>query len=331
MGIIRHTMKPIYAILPFGPNGSEPIDSLMQLPSGWDVSLPRYIMSEMHPPSNRTLIIDPFVGAGATLLAAKEIGCVSLGADVEPLAAVASFAKTERPNNDDISHAADSLDRLICENLASAPAEIQALNSFWSECAVLAVLANWWMRALPAGSPERRASIKRLRSMGPRFKGEGMSKILLTDCRSPHLWQLAAHIDDITDWLVVTSPPFTNSRGNSLHSPLWMRDLASSLATIITQCSMGLDRTPWLRGPSRHFGEVVGPADMLEQVAAHCPGRASVIAEYETVNDDWSWMEAAVAKTSTGSWETLELFPFYGDAPDHRPGVTEGGLVLARR
>ena len=61
-------------------------------------------------------ILDPFVGAGTTLLAAKEMGIPSIGYDLSPLAVLVSNVKTSAFSQQGLEAAWRSLERSLTNN-----------------------------------------------------------------------------------------------------------------------------------------------------------------------------------------------------------------------
>lgn len=329
MRIIRHKICPIYNTLPFAPNLAEPIDWLLQLASSWDVSLPLHVMCHLIPVRPETVVIDPFVGAGATLLAADRLTKNCLGSDIEPLAVVSSFTKICTPTVMELVEAAETLTPLVSEDLTEMPIGWDLGSSLWVNCAVVSMVSSWILSGLPADSPRRHHSVKRLQSTS--FPMKGMAKVLLADVRSEYLWQFAADSLGSADWLILTSPPFPNSRKGFLINNQWLQDVSRRLAEKVTEQYIGPRATLRLIGDVENSPSKTWHTMVLDKVAAYCCGTASVVAEYEVAHDEWFWLETVEAAARDGCWGTVELLPLYEDSPDGRPGVTEGGLLIARR
>lgn len=329
MGIERRRMLPIYDALPFRPSDAAPVDWLLQTPSGWDISLPSYVMSNLATITRDTVVVDPFVGAGATMLAADEMVATCLGSDIDPLAVVSSFAKTYAPTDAEVAAAVELLMELIAEDLMRMPRALQVAHPLWVSCAASAMIANWTLKSLIANSGVRYCTVERFRL--EQFATNGSPTVLLADARSSALWQLISDMNPEKDLLILTSPPFPDSRGNASVYPNWLRASARVLADRISHQMVGPETAKHLIAGMERNNHVAWHSVLLARVAKHCSGHITVVAEYETVNSDWSWLESVAAEESIDSWSSVELLPFYWQPPDGREGVTEGGLLIAHR
>ena len=80
------TRKPVTS-----PRGVHPLQSMSSYLGGFPPRIPRFIMDEYVPP--RTTVLDPFCGAGTTLVEARLSGRPSIGVDKNPLAIALTRAK----------------------------------------------------------------------------------------------------------------------------------------------------------------------------------------------------------------------------------------------
>lgn len=330
MEITRRRMHRIYdELLPFSPSDAVSSDTLLQLSSGWDVSLPGYILANMVLDTNEAVVIDPFVGAGATLLACGQEGQECVGSDIDPLAVVASYAKTGNRSRGEIFEAIANVRNLVTSDLTLKPEAWRLSQSLWTNCVVTTIACNWMLRAWSPNSFERRYSAQHLWSS---VCGVGGSpRVLWGDVRSSELWQVITSLTRDRPWLIITSPPFAESRGTFGRCAAWLRSLAADLAMQVT----GLAADHPIRDQSM-TGEgtcLKGAwhSILLAKVAAHCCTRAVVIAEYEVLRDDWSWLDSLTQQAAIDSWDSIVLQPLYDASPDGRDYVTEGGLLIAER
>ncbi len=79
-------------LVTFIPNKSLPVYSWFYFKEGFSRDFV-HVMIDMFKLDNRSVILDPFVGSGTTLLACKEKGINSVGVDVAPLAVFVSQTK----------------------------------------------------------------------------------------------------------------------------------------------------------------------------------------------------------------------------------------------
>lgn len=96
------TRKPVS-----GPRGEHPLQSLSSYLGGFPPKLPRFIMEKYVPA--RTTVLDPFCGAGTTLVEAKLGGRPTVGVDKNPLAVALSRAKLASVDLDQVYARLDEL------------------------------------------------------------------------------------------------------------------------------------------------------------------------------------------------------------------------------
>lgn len=82
------------------PRGEHPLQSMSSYLGGFPPRIPRFIIDECVPP--RTTVLDPFCGAGTTLVEAKLSGRPTIGVDKNPLAVALSRAKVAGVDLDQI-------------------------------------------------------------------------------------------------------------------------------------------------------------------------------------------------------------------------------------
>jgi hypothetical protein len=330
MKITRRPMCRIYDDnLPFSPSGAVPLDTLLQLPSGWDVSLPGYVLSNMISATDEFIVIDPFVGAGATLLACSRKGQACIGSDIDPLAVVASYAKTGIRSPGEVFEAVANARNLLASDLTLTPETLRLGQSLWANCAVTAIACNWMLRAWSPDSSERHDSIQDLWSNAGTV--DNSTKVFWADARSDGLWQVIANHAQDRPWLIITSPPFADSRGTFGKCAVWLRGLGADLAAQVTTRSVGCHTKDQLMTGNRACVDEFWHSILLAKVATHCRNRAIVVAEYEVLDDDWSWMNSLGHHGAINGWRSIALHPLYDVPPDGRDHVTEGGLLVAER
>ncbi len=92
-------------LVTFVPNKKLPVYNWYYYKEGFSRDLVVHYLRKWRPES----VFDPFCGVGTTLLAAKEFGIESVGIDVNPVALLASRAKTRNYDKDVLKEEADSL------------------------------------------------------------------------------------------------------------------------------------------------------------------------------------------------------------------------------
>ena len=96
------TRKPVSS-----PRGDHPLQSMSTYLGGFPPRIPRFIMDEYVPP--RTTVLDPFCGAGTTLVEARLSGRQTIGVDKNPLAVALSRAKLASVDLDQVFARIDEL------------------------------------------------------------------------------------------------------------------------------------------------------------------------------------------------------------------------------
>lgn len=96
------TRKPVSS-----PRGEHPLQSMSSYLGGFPPRIPRFIMEQYVP--ERTTVLDPFCGAGTTLVEAKLSGRPTIGVDKNPLAVALSRAKVASVDLDQIRARIDEL------------------------------------------------------------------------------------------------------------------------------------------------------------------------------------------------------------------------------
>lgn len=90
-----------------GPRGEHPLQSMSSYLGGFPPRIPRFIMEQLVP--LRTTVLDPFCGAGTTLVEAKLSGRPTIGVDRNPLAVALSRAKVASVDLDQVHARIDEL------------------------------------------------------------------------------------------------------------------------------------------------------------------------------------------------------------------------------
>jgi len=120
------------------PDRKRPVYRWFQLKESFSSGLV-LMLCDLWKPSRESVILDPFCGAGTTLLASKEAGVPSIGLDVPPLFLMASRAKTAE-------YDVDELRRLAREVLAAERKPVET--------------PEWVRRYFPPTVPEEIASLR---------------------------------------------------------------------------------------------------------------------------------------------------------------------------
>jgi len=96
------TRKPVTS-----PRGEHPLQSMSSYLGGFPPRIPRFIMEQYVPA--RTTVLDPFCGAGTTLVEARLSGRRTVGVDKNPLAVALSRAKLASVDLDQVCARIDEL------------------------------------------------------------------------------------------------------------------------------------------------------------------------------------------------------------------------------
>ena len=97
------TPSPIngYAsLVNFTPTSDQPIHRWFRYREGYSTGLVKEFIKDL---PRGSIILDPFCGAGTTLLAAREAGLPSIGLDVNPISTLVSRVKTTSFDNKNMS------------------------------------------------------------------------------------------------------------------------------------------------------------------------------------------------------------------------------------
>jgi DNA modification methylase len=93
----------------FTPLSDRPIHRWFKYREGYSVELVKKFIEKL---PKGSLIVDPFCGAGTTLIAARELGYKSVGMDINPMSTLVSEVKTRNYKNTDVSEIRVFLARL---------------------------------------------------------------------------------------------------------------------------------------------------------------------------------------------------------------------------
>jgi len=99
---------------------NRPIHRWFWFPHSYSPDLVEAILSEWRLPPG-SLLLDPFVGAGTTLLVARELGMNAIGLDLSPLAVWVSRVKTRPYHKEELQALADRLLQIVRQLLHSQP------------------------------------------------------------------------------------------------------------------------------------------------------------------------------------------------------------------
>lgn len=97
------------SLVNYAPTASQPIHRWFRYREGYSIELVKELIKEL--PRGST-ILDPFCGAGTSLLAAREIGLPSIGVDVNPISILVSKVKTTWLSDSDLIFLNDAVKKL---------------------------------------------------------------------------------------------------------------------------------------------------------------------------------------------------------------------------
>lgn len=104
------------SLVNFAPSAHRPIHRWFWYREGYSLDLVTELISEL---PRGSLVLDPFCGAGTTLVAAKEKGLPSVGFDVNPISILVTKVKTTRLSEDEVAEVNTALGNLETLTLSS--------------------------------------------------------------------------------------------------------------------------------------------------------------------------------------------------------------------
>jgi hypothetical protein len=327
----------VFQDIPFAPDPSQPVDRWLQLPMGWNTRFIDWVL-EKCAAAQIALVIDPFCGAGATLLSSISAGRPALGIDCDAIAVVSSYAKTHFSNADDLDLGLTLLGSLLLQE-ADVWDQDDLRVVLSSSSSRLSLPTRTIVATLLAGSSNRgghslrhlEASIQWVRDDCKSFDVERFAPadVLYTHSEDMALWSHIASRES-APWLIVGSPPHPNSRGGLTDVHGLLAQWCESLASEIT-CEAGYDIQDssyiQVRGPGY---PVCSIPLLLQNIAASAPTGTIVVLEYEATITSKGWSNEIVEWASTAGFRSAQRLLLYIDAPDGRPGVIEGGVLVLR-
>ncbi|MCP1339400.1 site-specific DNA-methyltransferase [Idiomarina sp. M1R2S28] len=115
----------------YSPKSERPIHRWFRYREGYSIELVKSMLSEL--PKN-SVILDPFCGAGTTLLAAKELGMKAIGLDVNPMSVLIAKVKTRNYNSsqiDEIRKLTDSVSSLTLDSASDEAPELKIIDKVY--------------------------------------------------------------------------------------------------------------------------------------------------------------------------------------------------------
>ncbi len=118
-------------MLTFTDNIKEPIHRWYQYKEGYSYRLVNKVLQSYPTPEEYQSVLDPFSGAGTTLIEAQAAGLTAVGIELNPFAALLSSAKAhwQSINIDEVQRTLD----VIIQDQISSPIELPALTTFRKE------------------------------------------------------------------------------------------------------------------------------------------------------------------------------------------------------
>ena len=320
----------VFQRIPFRPNKKEPIDRWLQLPMGWDTSFVNWIAYTFAPPSI-SLVMDPYSGAGATLVWAHRSGHPAVGIDRDATAVIASYAKTHYLEAFDLRRGIDkfkTLARTSSMHISIAD-YIGFLSSGSYSVATKAVLTLPFLASkTPDGYlvPRMLHVMETISSDAAEFIASGLIWALWGSCDAV-LAKVHAGLPKDRPWLVLGSPPHPRSRGGlgaaSAELEIYLRGLAADINA--TQ-DVGM-----FDSQSRPNSTVDSVEGLLRLLGSISPHGTVVVLEYEIAAEGALWPELTLEAARSYDFADSGRAVLYSSAPDGRPGVVEGGVLVLRR
>lgn len=113
------------SLVNFAPTSSQPIHRWFWYREGYSQEL---VAEFIKPLPKGAVVMDPFCGAGTTLLAARELGYPSIGIDVNPISTLVSKVKTTTLTNEDIAAIKAGLNEIQRSNIGDSKDPIPELK-----------------------------------------------------------------------------------------------------------------------------------------------------------------------------------------------------------
>lgn len=325
----------IFQRLPFCPDPSSRVDRWFQLPMGWDTSFVSWLIEKCGPIRPRYLI-DPFCGAGASLVSAARHGYSAIGIDSDCLAVTATYAKTHFAQADDLNkgfellakkaieleHDKDSISMLeLVQRLESLSlptraimaitvARASALSPFSATCLIqnVAVVKQdvqpWFDRTYPS------------------------AEVIRSNSCNQYLWDIVASVAE-GPWLVLASPPHPNSRGgiDRLGKPFenWCRVLACEIS-----CQPSNPYKKAYLPVHRNLAHQPFMCSFLESLTKSAPANTLLMLEYEITSQSGDWTVSLIERAEQFGVCAVCRIILYDKAPDARDNVVEGGILVIK-
>lgn len=118
--------KTFADLVHFRPRSEQPFHRWFRYREGYDPELVRRAIQGLEIPCNH--ILDPFCGAGSTLLAGRGLGIPSTGIDVNPIVTTVAQAKTRNYSSTDIKNIETAVDSILHMHSALPRADSPAVS-----------------------------------------------------------------------------------------------------------------------------------------------------------------------------------------------------------
>lgn len=315
----------IFDDIPFCPDPAHPIDGLAQFHMSWSVEYVKWILQQYGTPE--CIVIDPMAGAGATLVAALEEGHQCLGIDADPLAVVLTYTKLAAAAGVDLADGKGFVQAMEDSGAGVDRICLELMNTALNFDVRTAAALYLYRRAtgLASDLPSGRSRLASPASDRP-YDPAHRSPIIRADCFDSSVWAFAREMLPSRPWIIVTSPPHPNSRGRPALREKALTDAFDSLAR---ECGMHHGWSDARLDAAAYSRESL--LSLLAHVGRHSPTKALAVIEYEITDRAESWVHNLASTTESIGWRVVAKERMYWDAPDGRPGVTEGGLVVVGR